>query len=234
MTALVIMTLAVAVAGLLNGANVPGSVEQVRINFYHWTFTLAFLELFTLLVAIGSVACRLAIDQRVSQPRIVRCACRAGRVVVVLCPAITNLFVSRGDNRLPSFVPKSTLDKLESQISAHRDEIAQPTLMLSQGDDNFTGLYEALTVRLDTRGFDVVHTVRWRDIVNDDRVVHDHKVRSAVLMAVTVGGLSKQPPGKLIATANPAPGFDRDAFALLLREARSASKVVIGPHSSAG
>ena len=53
-----VMAGAVAVGGLLNGASVPDSFESDRIAFYHWGFTLAFLELLILLVVATTLSSR--------------------------------------------------------------------------------------------------------------------------------------------------------------------------------
>jgi hypothetical protein len=47
-------------------------------------------------------------------------------------------------------------------------------------------------------------------------------------VATNVGGPPKGIPGRLIATADPSPGFDRRAFALLVRQARAAPRLVLG------
>jgi hypothetical protein len=100
--------------------------------------------------------------------------------------------------------------------------------MLSRGDNAYTGLYEAVAARLDADGFDIVHQSRWIGYVADRSLADRRTVRSGILLTIGLGGDQGAPPGTRILDADPAPDFDRRSFELLVRQARSASKVVIG------
>ena len=95
LTALVVVAGAVVVGGLINGANVPNSLEQTRIAFYHWAFTLAFLEFLILLLAVSPPLWRWFTHEN----RTDRSCCQglAGPLVclLVLAPAVGNLIVHR-------------------------------------------------------------------------------------------------------------------------------------------
>ncbi|HEY8544419.1 MAG TPA: hypothetical protein VIL36_05200 [Acidimicrobiales bacterium] len=52
-TALSVMALAAALAGLLNGSSVPIGIEQYRLPFYHWAFVLTFFTTTAVALAVA-------------------------------------------------------------------------------------------------------------------------------------------------------------------------------------
>lgn len=228
LAALVVMAGGVALGGLFNGSNVPDSLEQIRIAFYHWTFTLAFLELLILLVAIGSPLWRWYQERSTASGPAVRLLAGPVVALLVFAPAFANLFVSRADNRMFLFMPKGSFDRIEHEVRRHLPAIGQPTLLLSTTAISFSGVYEATAARLIADGVDVVFPRAYAGSVADARLVDYRTVRSAIVLATGIGGPPAGVPGTLIATADPAPGFERDAFAQLVRQARSARKPVLG------
>lgn len=238
LAALVVMAGAVALGGLFNGSNVPNSLEEIRISFYHWTFTLAFLELLIVLMAVGPIVWQWWSARAPSTARPRAAAGRsalvsmlAGPLVVLLVatPAVANLFVHRADNRMFLFLPKGTVDQMEREVRSHLASVPQPTLLLSTAGVSFSGVYEAIAARLIASGADVVFPRNYEGSVADGRLVDYRTVRSAIVVATGVGGPPPGVPGTVIATADPVPHFDRGAFDLLVRQAGAGpSKVVLG------
>lgn len=52
-TALSVMALAAALAGLVNGSSVPIGIEQYRLPFYHWAFVLTFFATTAVVLAVA-------------------------------------------------------------------------------------------------------------------------------------------------------------------------------------
>jgi hypothetical protein len=228
LTALVVVAGAVVAGGLINGANVPNSLEQTRIAFYHWAFTLAFLEFLIFLLAVSPPLWRWFTAREPDRALVLQGLAGPLVCLLVLAPAIGNLVVHRTDNRLLLLVPKRSIDQLESEVRSHAGAIAGPTLVMSTDQISFTGTYEAIAARLVSAGLDVKFPAITRDYVADNRLVDYRTVRSAIVVAFGVGGPPTGIPGTQIATADPAPGLDRGALALLIRQAHAGSKVVLG------
>jgi hypothetical protein len=228
LTALVVMAGAVALGGLFNGANVPVSLEQIRIAFYHWTFTLAFLELLILLLAVGPPVWRWYAAREPARQSAVRALAGPVVVLVVLVTGVANLVVHRRDNQPLLLIAKRTIDHIESEVQANTPKMAQPTLLLSTEYLAFSGTYEAIASRLIADGIDIKFPADRRDYVADRHLVDYRTVQSGIVLAFGIGGPRTDIPGTIIATANPAPGLDRQALARLFRQVRSGAKVVLG------
>jgi hypothetical protein len=94
---LVIITLFLYVAGVVNGANVPQSVEMSRINLYRWTWTAAFLTWTALGWGLVLVVAPMLTRLREAPPRVRRLAPAALLVAAALI-AFATVTVSGSDD----------------------------------------------------------------------------------------------------------------------------------------
>ena len=194
LTALVVMTGALVVAGILNGANIPNSIEQSRIAFYHWAFALAFLELLIVIVFARELVRRWDPARSTAQRFNASVVIAPTVLALVLAPAIGNLFVSRANNRIEPTIPKRMVDEIAAGVRRERDAIRGPTLLLSRGENVFSGVREAVAARLEAAGMEVVHPRDLAGYVDERRLVDDRKVRSAIVIAIGLHGPPKGSP----------------------------------------
>ncbi len=227
--ALVVTIAVLGVAGVATAAKAPDSYEQARLVLFHWATALSFLV---------AVAAGLAV---VEAGRRVRLAERAPRLVRIVAPAVVaSLLValvaidpaldrpSSSQAAADATVPRSVFDDLADQVLANRSRTSGPVVLLRAGADDLIGQPDALMSRLAERGLSLVYPRSAAGFVSPDRLVDPSTVRSGLLVVLDPGG-PDQLPGRLIAEADAAPGFDLDALDELVEEAEAARHVELGP-----
>jgi hypothetical protein len=240
-TTLVVSIGIVALGGLVNGASVPDSLEQLRLPFYHWTFALSLLVLVALALGVADLASRV-VPARVARSGLARPAAAAVALVALAGPALVNPSLDRRTNTLAqaySPAKRSMIDELVDEIAAHRDELGEHTLALSRGGVYFEGLGESVVVMLADRGIDLELTSSHLFFVDDERLVSRDTVDSGLLVVEEGVGRTYDGPGHLIAEASLVPGFDNEAYdelraaAQAEAEAQRGHEVVLGPEVQA-
>jgi hypothetical protein len=177
--ALVAMTAAAGMGGLVDAASIPRGIEQYRLAFYHWAFVLSFFVGLSLVLLAGDVVRRLP-----------RWAPAVGLVALVV-PALVNPSLTRQSNtllRAADPVPRQAIDRLADTVAAdlgHGDGHAGhgPVVVFSTDDGPLnSGLREAMALALTTRGLDIVFPRDAVEFVDADRLAHRATVRSGLVL----------------------------------------------------
>lgn len=211
-TALSVMALAAALAGLVNGSSVPIGIEQYRLPFYHWAFVLTFFAA-TALGLLAAEEGKALLVRRTSgasaggagdgeaggaaSGRSNRSAGRLPRGLVpvlgglallaMVVPAVVNLNLDRRTNTLVAAytpVERSTVERLGSAVAAEGDRPDGPVVVLTRGEGPYVGLREALSLDLEGRGLEVRHPRSARFFVDDDRLASHADVQAGVVLVV--------------------------------------------------
>ena len=252
-TALSVMALTTALAGLVNGSSVPVGIEQYRLPFYHWAFVLTFFATTAVVLAVAEEG-RAWLLRRREQPRDE--APRATPITGVLparlvwalgslallamvVPAVANLGLDRRTNTLVAAytpVEQSVVQELSGAVAAEGDRVDGPMVVLSRGEGLYVGLREALTLDLEGRGIDAQHP-RWaRFFVHDDRLASHADVQGGVVLVVdkdhsTDAARENAVPGELLADIDHRATIDGDALEELVDQAAAAGELVLGPEA---
>ena len=229
-TALAVMVLVVAVAGLVNGSSVPRGIEMGRMAFYHWVWPLS------LFVALGLGLAALEWWQRTSlaRRRWATPAALALAVVAIALPAAMNPLLDRTSSTVlaaGSPVPRHYFDDMTDAILAHRDVLGERTVVLERGDVGFEGFGSALSLSLIERGVDVRMQRRLGDLkfVDADRMAERGSLDSGVVLVIGDGIVpyTRPVPGRHLASVLTT-DFDVEAYDDLVATFESADRIVLG------
>jgi hypothetical protein len=225
------MTGVAVVAGLVGGASVPVGQEQGRLTFYHWAFVVAVFVVLVVGTAMAdAVAALVASRRRTGVARVARPAVAAVTVVAVAALGIVSPALDRPHNTpmaAYSSIPAADLGRLADDLLAHRDELGDHTLLVSRGEEMFSGIDAGLVLEAAHRGLDLRVPLSWRFFVNDDRLVdRDELDGGLVLVASGVETPARVPEGRLISRVEFAEPFPFDALDRLLAAAADADEVV--------
>jgi len=156
---LVLTGLVVAAAGIVTTANVPASVEQIRINFYRWTWPVAVVLWGSVAWAVGAGlvaggARRAAAPARPSQPS---WAVVAAPIAVLALVAVVVGATATGDG-----VNDRRRDELVFRFEARAADAVlavidrdRPVHLATRGSAAFLAISPALAVALEDAGVDV-------------------------------------------------------------------------------
>jgi hypothetical protein len=222
LTRLVLVAGALAVAGVLTGTNVPDSPEQGRLNFFHWAFALALLQLLALAWLAAEVL-RSRTDRLAPVPAGVAAA------VVVAALALAPLALDRHADRLAQPVPRATVDALVDAVLAD-DRLATrdgPLLALVAGDDRYVQVGDTLRVRLRAAGRDVRFGPDSAGFVHPDHQLDPCRADGALVIALGLGAPADL-PGRRLAAVEAVPGVDLAALDRLAAAARGTRFVAGG------
>lgn len=232
---LVVMVAVLIVCGLLNGSNVPLSIERGRIAFYHWVWPLLlFATLALLLAAAGLLGPAWARAQRLA-PRVATSAAFGVALVAMVVPAVVNVGLDRPTNsafRMGHYYPRAAFDSLTDQVMERRSQLDGPVLVTSMGEELFDGTGLAMSLSLAEAGLDVVYPQYHRSYVHDTHLVDRQSVDTALIVVTDRLGVLGPPapiPGRQVALVTINEGFDRQAYDALLAQTRDATSVTYGP-----
>ncbi len=239
LTALVGCVVVLAGAGVLTGANVPDSLEQSRLNFFHWAFALSLLELLalawlaTLAVTAGrhrwqSSGVTAAGMRPATGPRSVL-AYGVPAVALIAVAAVVPLGLDRRSDRLPMPVRRDVVERFVAQIEADPAvDQGGPLLTLVVGDEGLVQVTEAVRVRLLTAGHDVRFDPGLRGYVHPDHRLDPCDAERALILGLGVGAPRDDIPGRQIAAVEVAPELDGAAVDRLSAQAEG-EQVILGP-----
>lgn len=220
-TVLVVSIGIVAASGVVNGASVPDSLEQLRLPFYHWTFALSLLILVALALGIADLVKRLVPERTWS---LARPALAGVGLVALVTPAVINPSIDRRSNTLVAAyapVKRAVIAELADEIAAHRDDMGDDVLLMSRGGVYFEGVAESVNALLADGGTDLKLTASHLFFVDDGRLTDRESVDGGVLIVQETISSDYDAPGKLIAEATIIDGFDADAYDLLVDQAEA-------------
>ncbi len=252
LTALVGCVAALALAGVLTGANVPDSLEEGRLNFFHRAFALSVLEL----LALGWLAA-LAVQARppsapvgADGPRTTRgpaeaperggspgaripVVAGAAAAALVTVAAVVPVALDRDGDRLSQPVRREVVERFVDQIEADPAlEQDGPLLTLVAGDDRFVQIADTVRVRLVAAGHDVRFGPDARGFVHPDRLLDPCQADRALIVGLGSGSPRDDLGGRRIAEVEVAPEVDLDALDRLAGQAEGRS-VDLGPELQA-
>jgi hypothetical protein len=232
---LVVMVGVLIVCGLLNGSNVPLSVERGRIAFYHWVWPLLlFATLALLLGTAGVLAPAWARAQRLA-PRAVPSAAFGLGLGAMVVPAVVNIGLDRPTNaafRMGHYFPQSTFDSLTDQVMERRSQLEGPVMVTSMGEELFDGTGLAVSLSLAEAGVDVAYPLDYRFYAHNSHLVDPASVDTALVVVTDHLGELGPPapiPGRQIARVTINEEFDQQAYNALLAQTRDATSVTYGP-----
>lgn len=149
--------LVLLVAGVITTANVPDSHEQVRINFYRWTWPVAVALWGSVAWAVGAGLTALRTRTASATPTVPRWAAVGAPVVALAVVSATVTAAAVGDGRndqrrdeLLFRFEASTADTIIDMVDPDR-----PVHLVTRGSAAFLALSPALTVALEDAGLDV-------------------------------------------------------------------------------
>ena len=213
------------VAGLVTGANVPDSVEQGRLNFFHWAFALSFFHL----LLLGWLIARLApvVTPTLTHGR--RSTALVVAAVVVAVVALVPVVVDRPSDRLIQGIDAEGITAFTDELhrSAELDAVDGPVLVLVNGDDRFVQVGDTVGVRLLLDGRDIVFPPSSVGFVHPDRLADMCEVEHALVIGLELFELAP-PPGTLLASADAAPSLDRAALERVVAQAEG-QPIDLGP-----
>lgn len=232
---LVVMVGVLIVCGLVNGSNVPLSVERGRIAFYHWVWPLLlFATLALLLAAAGLLAPAWARAQRMA-PRVATSTAYGVGLIAIVLPSVVNIGLDRPTNsafRMGHYYPQAAFDSLTDQVMERRSQLEGPVLVTWMGEELFDGTGLAMALSLVEAGVDVVYQEHHRSYVHDTHLVDRESVDTALIVVTDRMGALGPPepiPGRQIARVTINEGFDQQAFDELVAVSRRATSVTYGP-----
>ncbi|MBA3280900.1 MAG: hypothetical protein H0U29_01590, partial [Acidimicrobiia bacterium] len=225
LVAAVVMIGVLAVAGLVTGTNVPDSLEQSRINFFHWAFVLSFFELLVLVWLVARVAAH--VSPRLTQARPIAGVVAA--IVVVVAVAAAPLVIDRSNDRLPQAVATPALTELHETLRSS-DVLARargPLVVMVNGVDGFVQVGDTVGVRLIADGYDVRFPPGSRGGVHPDRLLEPCRAANVLVVSLMLSDVV-EPPGRELARVDSAPDLDRAALERMVRAAEGVD-VELGP-----
>jgi hypothetical protein len=227
--------LVVAVAGVITTANVPDSVEQIRINFYRWSWPVAVVLWGSVAWAVGA---GLAARWARRSPSSRRALPWAGRIVapaVVLAVVAVTVGAAatahgRNDRRRDDLLFAFEADAADAVLAViDRD---RPVHIATRGSAAFLAISPSLTLALEEAGVDV--RLETTDAVEVDVAQRDgyapHRLAlapdpGARIHVVTGRGDLPDVPGRTVASFDLGVRADRIA-AELVAQLRSGPIVV--------
>lgn len=243
---LVVMVPPLMLSGLVTGSSVPDSIEQVRRSFYHWAWPLTLFALMALVLLATELARAFAArrGERGAPLRVPPSLPAVGVVlamVVMVVPALVGPSVDRPTNSLltaGSSYPRDVWMSLVDQaIDADIGDIDGKLVVVHEGGLMFDGTYEAVTLALMERGYDMAFPGWARDFVAEEHLARPGEV-GAVLLLVTEA-TDGPPPGlpeaREIARTPTMSGVDLDAYRQVVEavEAADPDAIVPGPEFEA-
>jgi hypothetical protein len=201
---LALVALVLLAAGIVNGSNVPQSIESTRVNLYRWTWALALITFAALGNGIAHFWRRTSAASRASRlgplALLVVSALIAGAVVIVHGKDDHN-------RELPEFALEKRIDAaVLSHIDRHR-----PVLIIGDGSDANLSVVPHLVFRLVNAGVKVEVLPYLTTIFGNGRGLRGEP--SAIIVS---SGTAQDPlgPGQLIAMRPYGPGFTAQFNAL--------------------
>jgi hypothetical protein len=229
---LVAMTGVLAVAAVVNAAQVPAGVASIRTDLSHWAWPLVFF----VTLSLGLGAAQLVGQARAGAraPRLPALGvATAVALVAVVVPAAVNPVLDRPTNReqdVNAPIGRGPIEAAADAVVAHEDELDAPIAVLVRGQaSGFDGLDAALALALEERG----HPARLQHPlarnVHPDRLVDRATVQTGVVLVLDGGPPVPRPPGELVADIDTGTGFDTEAYEQLLDAVDAADTVAPGP-----
>jgi hypothetical protein len=219
-SALVLMVGVLVVCGLVNGSNVPDSVERARLSFYHWAWPLTILVVVGLALVVADVARQVAGRRHWFAggiPRPLGAGLVGVALVAMVVPTLVNPSLDRITNNLSrtgTLYPRSVYNSLVGQaLDAGVGDVDGEVVVVGTGGPIFDGTVEGLSLQLMEHGVDVAFPLYARDFVANEHLIEKEDL-GAVLVVVTEGVDGPPPglPGEEIGRVPVAKGFDREAY----------------------
>lgn len=227
---LAVTALVLSAGGTYNGSTIPDSIEAFRINFYRWTFVVAWLAWIALGWA-GALALEAALARRErSVPSgVVRWA-PAVAVVALLVPTVaTAATAGKNDERRDQagFTTMDAMGRAARKAAAGKDDV---TLVL-RGKSAVLASGPALAMALESAG----HPVRAAEVEGrfwgDQRVLGPGDDPGDLILELVTGRGSVPPgPGRTIARVDMNERL-RSAITPLEEQARATDEVVLSPRA---
>jgi hypothetical protein len=229
---LMAMTAVLAVAAVVNAAQVPAGVASIRTDLSHWVWPLVFFV--TLSLGLGAAQLVAQVGTRPRAPRLpLLGVATAVALVAVVVPAAVNPTLDRPTNReqdVNAPIGRRPIEAAADAVVAREDELDAPIAVLVRGQaSGFDGLDAALALALEERG----HPARLQHPlarnVHPDRLVDRATVRTGIVLVLDGGPPVARPPGELVADIDTGSGFDTGAYEELLDAVDAADTVTPGP-----
>lgn len=231
LAALVVCVAALVGAGVLTGANVPDSLEQGRLNFFHWAFAVSVLELIALGWLVALVVKAVRSGRGSSEGGAVRSlippGARSGAVpgatavVLVGLAAVVPLGLDRQADRILQPVRRDPVEDFVAQIEDDPALAEEgPLLAVVLGNDAFVQVSDAVRVRLIADGHDVRFGPDAQGYVHPDHRLDPCTASRALVIGLGPAAADAALEGRRIAEVEVAPELDLAAVDRLADQAR--------------
>lgn len=191
--------LVLAIGGVYNGHSIPDSIEAFRVNFYRWTFVVAWLSwiVFGWLAAIGA---RVLVNRQVPAPQV-----SWGRVgpvlaaVALFLPAVGAVATAGRDDQRRDQAGFAIMRIAADAAVAEAEGHGRVTLVL-RGSSAILASGPALTMALTAQGHDVVLPGVEARFYGSHRVLQPGDDPGDIVLQLVTGRGSVPPgPGRVIA-----------------------------------
>jgi hypothetical protein len=225
-TRLVILGGGVMAGGFLTGMTQPDADSANRIAYYHWAFTLGFVELLAVGWVVWSLVRRWWLADR-PVPRGARMAAVPVAALLVLVSGIAESTVDRSDRDLPNFVAPATIDRLVDVVRSHRDELGSSFVVLRVGDEGHLQLGDTLAQQARKAGLPATFSPDAEGYVAERHTMDPCTNERAVVLGIGVDE-PRSMPGRVVDRVGLYPDFDLDTYLRLVDSAKG-REVVLGP-----
>lgn len=227
-------------SGLVTGSSVPDSIEQVRRSFYHWVWPLTLFAVMALVLLATELARALAARRAqggtpLQVPRSLPGVGVALAMAVMVVPTLVSPSMDRSTNTLlaaGSAYPRDTWTSLIDQvIDADIGDIDGKLVVVRKGPMLFDGTYEAVTLGLMERGYDMAFAPNARDYVADEHLARPGEVGAVLLLVIegAAGPPAGLPEAPEVARTPTTPGVDLEAYEQVVEAAEAADPDAIVP-----
>ena len=225
-TRLVVVGGGVALGGFLTGMTQPNANSADRISYYHWAFTLGFIEL----LAVGWVAWKAVRHWLLAEgaaPVWLRTAAPALAAVLVLVPGIAEVSTNRRDRDLTNWIAPATVDRLADVVRDHRDVLGSSFVVILIGGDGDLQLGDTVAEYARKAGLPATFAPESIGYVAKQHTTDPCTNQGALVLGL---GTDQPPrlPGRHLADVPLVPGWDLSAFLRLSSQAKG-RRVVLGP-----
>ena len=199
---LAVTTLVLAAAGTYNGTTIPESVEMFRINFYRWTFVVAFLA-WIVVGWVGALAFRYLVERSGREvPAVLPRIAPALAVAVMLIPALGTVATAGDNDERRDQTGFAAMRAMSTAAVAEADRAgADEVMLVLRGRSAVLASGPAVALQLEEAGHRVIVPDAEARFWGDERIAKPGgDTGDLILVLQSARGPGPAGPGRTIAT----------------------------------